>query len=73
MENTDYGFLLLLCGVFCLFFLGGFIKYLADYFADVRYVKREINRAYSWNEYVYWKRELSALRWSILPGLTPKG
>ena len=40
-------------------------------FQAVRYVKLEIARAYSWDEYVFWKLELSALRWSLIPGITP--
>ncbi len=71
MDNTDLLLLILFGGVFALLMIAWLGKYLADYFADIKYVKTEARRAYDWKEYVYWRRELSALRWSIIPGLTP--
>lgn len=71
MENTDLLLLAMLGGGIALLLIAAIAKYLADYFADIRYVKMEVSRADSWNEYVYWRRELRALRWCIIPGLTP--
>ncbi len=72
MENTDLLLLAMLGGGIALLLIVAIAKYLADYFADIRYVKMEVYRADDWDEYVYWRRELSALRWSIIPGLTPE-
>lgn len=72
MENTDLLLLAMLGGGVALLLIVAIAKYLADYFADIRYVKMEVYRADDWDEYVYWRRELSALRWSIIPGLTPE-
>ncbi len=47
------------------------IKYCILYASDVRYVKMEISRSCSKKETEKWKRELRALRWSMLPGVTP--
>ncbi len=59
---SGVGFLLILC----------LIKYSLDYSSHIRYVKMELHRATSSRSRKHWKKELSALRWSILPGLTPE-
>ncbi len=48
------------------------IKYLAEYCRELRRVKKHLNQAETWKELVFWRGELSALRWSFLPGLTPE-
>ncbi len=70
MDNIDLLLLQLLCGCVLLLVLAVIVKYTIDYFADIKYVKMEMHRADSWNEYVYWRRELRALRWCIIPGMT---
>ncbi len=70
MDNIDLLLLHLLCGCVLLLVLAVIVKYTIDYFADIKYVKMEMHRADSWNEYVYWRRELRALRWCIIPGMT---
>ncbi len=48
------------------------VRYLLSYAKALRYVKAHLARATDWRSMVHWKRELSALRWSFIPGLTPK-
>ncbi len=70
MENPDLVLLVLVGGGMALLLLAAVIKYLVEFFDEIKYVKMEMNRAYDWAEYVYWRRELRALRWCIIPGMT---
>ncbi len=70
MDNIDLLLLVLLGGGMGLLMIAAAVKYLMDFYSDIKYVKMEMRRAYDWNEYVYWRRELRALRWCIIPGLT---
>ncbi len=38
---------------------------------EMRYVKMEMGRAETEREYQHWQRELTALRWCLIPGLSP--
>ncbi len=71
MENTEILLLSLVCGGFAFLMIVAITRYLANYLADIKYVKMEVSHAKDWDAYVYWRRELSALRWSIIPGLSP--
>ncbi len=68
MENTQP--LLIFAGCIALLLLVNLINHLRSGFARIRYVKMELARATSLNEYRYWKNELHILRWSLLPGLS---
>ncbi len=48
------------------------VRYYSEYFRDIRYVKMEIGRADSLRERVYWQRELYALYFCVIPGVTPE-
>ena len=48
------------------------VQFFVKYSHSLHYVKMKIERSDDWSEYVYWKKELTNLRWSILPGLTPE-
>ncbi len=63
--------LVLLGSGFALLMTAALARFLANYSDAAKYIKMEINRAYNPSTYLHWKRELSALRWSIIPGLTP--
>ncbi len=63
-------FFLLLCGAVLLIVIR-VIQYLIRYFVEIKRAKEQLEQAHGWKEYVYWERELSALRWSVLPGMTP--
>lgn len=39
---------------------------------DIRYVKSEMERASDFAEWRYWRRELRALRLSLIPGISYK-
>ncbi len=47
------------------------VRYFLTYFREMQRVKQEISRAANWNDFVYWKRELFALRLSVILGITP--
>ncbi len=72
MENTQMLLYAVLCGGTGLLLMIVLLKYLTGYRADMKYVNMEINRAADWKEYVYWHRERTILRWSLIPGLSPK-
>ena len=48
------------------------IKHYIQYSERIRFVKTEMKRAYDESEYLHYKHELTALRWSIIPGITPQ-
>lgn len=47
------------------------IRCFVKYSSAMKYIKGEMNRSLSWNEYRHWKRELATFRWSFVPGLNP--
>ncbi len=70
MDNTALLLLALLGGGIGLLLIAAAVKYLVAFYSEIKYVKMEMRRAYDWDEYVYWRRELRALRWCIIPGMT---
>ena len=46
-------------------------KYIIDYANDIKYIKMEIGRSFGGGEERYWRRELSNVRWCIIPFMTP--
>ena len=46
-------------------------KYIIDYANDIKYIKMEIRRSFGGGEERYWRRELSNVRWCIIPFMTP--
>ncbi len=71
MDNIDLLLLVLLGGGVGLLVVAAVVKYFMDYYNEVKYIKMEMHRSYSWDEYVHWRRELRTLRWCLIPGLTP--
>ncbi len=71
MDNKGYTVILIVLGVFAVFVLTALIKYLVFYFDAIKFAKMEKGRSFSRTEYYHWKRELFALRMSLLPGLNP--
>ncbi len=71
MDPADIVLCILVCGGLGLLCIWGLARYLAGYFQAVKFVKLEIRRAGDWMSYVHWRRELSALRLSLIPGITP--
>ncbi len=47
------------------------VLYFIDGVQEIKYCKMEVRRAVGKREIKHWKRELSAARWSLLPGITP--
>ncbi len=47
------------------------VRYCLRYSVSAEVAKKKAQSACSWTEYVYWRHELSAIRWSVIPGLTP--
>ncbi len=68
----DKTIVILMISVFALLIAVYIGVYIMEWRKDIRYLKSEVQRAYDRGEYKYWKRELFAVRLSILPGITPK-
>ncbi len=70
MDTLTLIALFVLGGGVLLLLLFAFIRFWIDYRFDIEYVKIEMRRSSGWDEYVFWRRELRALRWCIIPGLS---
>ncbi len=70
MENSAIYILIIFFGVLSILIIPMIIEYFKDCFDDINYVKMELNRSESWREIAYWRRELTAARLSIIPGIS---
>lgn len=68
----DLVFEIALWGGIALLLLYSALRYVLRFSKRIRRVKRELQQAWCWADKVYWRRELTVLRWCILPGVTPK-
>ncbi len=71
MSGLETAFFVLVFGAFALLVLAGIIKYLTDFFNELRPIKMELMRAQSPKEQKYWSERLFCYRLSIIPGLSP--
>ena len=69
MSDIEIFLLVILIAIFVIPIFYKIITYFCEYREEIRFVKMEIKRAGSKSEYNYWKNELSAVRYSIIPGL----
>ncbi len=63
--------IIILGGLLGFLLLGSIVYYINENLGAIKYVKLEVKRADSWDEYVYWRNELRMLYWSLIPGVTP--
>ncbi len=73
MEDILLQFIIIVIGgSFVCLLLAALAKRLIEYRRDVRCIKMEIARAEDEEDAAEWRFELTALRWSLLPGITPE-
>ncbi len=69
MSDSEIFLLVILIAIFVIPIIYKIITYFCEYREEIRFVKMEMRRSGSKSEYNYWKNELSAVRYSIIPGL----
>ncbi len=72
MNNSEIIICLLAFAVMLALFLAVIMRRCIYNFREIRIFKVELNRAENLDEYAHWKREISALRWSSVTGLSPR-
>ncbi len=72
MDNSVNLIIILAVVAIIILLLVAFAKNLVEYSSAVKYLKMERDRAFSRRERRHWEREITAVRWSIIPGFNPK-